>query len=62
MKLRNYKLSEIKKFCAETECFLCPYQDIENRACFFAFSRLPCQWKIENEKNDDAELLENVTV
>jgi len=52
MKLKDYKLSELKELCANTECVNCPMWEEQMDGCYFFSSRLPRQWKIDTSQTD----------
>lgn len=52
MKLKDLKLSELKRLCGDTHCSQCPIRDEIHNTCYFLLSRLPCQWRIKDETNE----------
>lgn len=65
MKLKDRKLSELRRLCEETPpgfCSqTCPLWDKDNGACCFTLPRLPCQWEIEDGTDSTTEV-ENPSV
>ena len=60
MKLTDQKLSELQEICSKFKCFQCPLWDEQMDCCFFAVSRIPCQWNIKSEDETIDELEKQV--
>ena len=54
MKLKDMKFSELKEICSRYKCFQCPIWDEKMGCCFFTVSRIPCQWRIEDDGKANA--------